>query len=328
MNRNFEANDLRDSFASLSDKDIKKLRKQAQSNHMEPEELQTIAEEISEKLGRHIRLPANYPADMLQPDTLSKNLQPLILYKEIEESLKSSSSSSVPLLHQYKRSDALYRALYKWHKFTESTQPFIKPIHYSMLNAPIKRSTARSMLTLNNKDLCVAVQDRLVQSHHEPLSLLTPELIEPLEKVLDVSLIKVLIVRDVLFFFFEWSDPMPFVFAMVFNLYFTETVAEKFARHTIVTLHRKNIVDLEDDEQADEDLQEAEQLKKKKAAALAKKGGNVFIDIEEDDEEEPKEPTKYMNSEDIEQEHLLRPFIECIRQSPISYLTSVYIKRD
>ncbi len=98
---------------------------------------------------------------------------------------------------------------------------------------------------------------------------------------------------------------MPFVFVMAFGLSFSDKEAQQFAQHTVVTLDRKDIMECvvtEDDDQ--------QRKKQKKALGM--------------DEPSPSQ----MNTEDIEQEYALRSFIECISTSSVSYITSLYLKRD
>ena len=327
MNRKCETNELKDTFASLSDKEILKLKKQSQADCIDENDLLNIAEEISERIGRRIQLPSSYLPDTVY-DTFSKNLDAPLFYAEIVERLEKKSRT--PLVHQHKRGDVLYTSLYKWHKFTEIIEPFINPVQYCMSNTQ-KRQTVRSTtstlthspLILSNKDLHIAVQDKLVDSHYEPLSTLTPELVEPIERVLDATLMKVIILRDMAFMCFEWDDPMPFVFVMAFMLSFTESGAEKVARHTVVTLHRKDIMAVDDDEEAV--ITDINKKKKNPLKAVV----NPLLDMDEDEDiYATKQPLQYMNSENIEQEHALRSFIACVKESSVSYLTCAYIKRD
>lgn len=359
------ANQLRDNFADLSEKDIALLKKQARLTSHTEGELQNLADELSLKTGRTVLLCEKYVPDELI-DTCTKLLDPLLLYKEICERVEKKTKTPLVHNHEAKQSDIIYRSLFKWSKYTTNTEPFIKPVQYCIFNEKMQttRSTASTVmdspLTLDNKDLEVAVQDKLVESHYDREALLTPELVEPIERVLQGGLIKLMVVKDLVFYFFEWAEPMPFVFVMAFKIFFSDKAARNFALSTVVTLHRKDIMEYDDDDD-EENLKdvvnhtttEPEKTKTKKSSKKKKKKqqqnsfnqsskyikSTKLYDMDEDSDKEEKEDEdddegmddetiKYMDSADVDQERALLSFIQCIRTSCISYLTSAYLPRD
>jgi len=362
MIRNTETNHLRDAFGALSDKELKELKRNSpwlnNSTYLDTTEMNHIATEIGVTLGRNIRLGSSSAATTTN-DTFSKNIDAPRLYTEIKERIEKQPKT--PLIHQFKRGTTEYQRLYKWPKFIDLIEPFVKPIHYSLSTkqAPSSRAPQQQQglamhpLTLSNRELHVGIQDRLIESHYSVMSLILPEAIEPVERVLNATLIKLLVVKDLVFMFFEWEDAMPFVFMMAFLLLYGEDESARFARHTIVTLYKKDVIDIDgngeedashhsdDDDEAAKDTDSSEEhilqqhkKKKKKPVAVVvtpkKKAKLVLNPLVDDDAvyDLDLSKMKYMSTENYEQERSLLPFIKCVKTSCVSYMTSAYIKRD
>lgn len=350
---------MRDAFAALSDKELKELKRNSpwlnNSSYLDTTEMNHIAAEIGTTLGRNIRLGSSVATTVSGADTFTKNIDVVRLYPEIKERIEKQPKT--PLIHQFKRGSVEYQRLYKWPKFTALIEPFIKPIHYNLStkqcpSSRVQPSLAMHPLTLSNRELHVGIQDRLIESHYSVMSLLLPEMIEPVERVLDATLIKLLVVKDLVFMFFEWEEAMPFVFMMAFLLIYREDESARFARHTVVTLYKKDVIDLDggdgngeedshhhsDDEEekkkdtdsSEESILQPKKKKKKLAAATPKKSKLVLNPLEDDDAVYDLDLSKMknMSTEDYEQERVLLPFIKCVRTSCVSYMTSAYIKRD
>jgi len=318
MNRNSESNHLKDAFGVLNDRELKELRRNSpwltNTQYFDANEMNQLAEEIGEKTGRRILL-----ASTTVKNTFMERLDIPTLYTEVVQRIENHPK--LPLIHQSNE----YNRLYKWQKFIDITEPFLRPIQYSI--ATKKRPVARPVLsgaihplTLSNRELHVAAQDRLIESHYNGMSLLLPELVEPIERILDANLTRVIIVKDLVFMFYEWVDAMPFVFMMAFQLLYREDSAERFARHTIVTLYKNDVIDLDEDEVIAEEEEEGGE----KQPSMAKCNN---IEEEEEDEDDLLN-MKYMSTEKYEDERILLPFIRCVKTSCVSYMTSAYIKRD
>ena len=339
MNRKRGANQLSDTFETLSEKEITQLKRQSpwfnNSEYMDGQALNELAEKIGSKVGRRVQLTPQSTTKAYHEvaDPLAQCLDIGIFYAEIKT--RCEKGHKVPLLHQCgNKNRGDYKRLYQWHKFSDTTETFIKPIQYYVLtkkriaprttmdtHSPFATLVTPNPLAINNKELLSAVQDKLIESHQTPLSLTTHELVEPLERVLDANLARVIIVREMAFFLFEWSDPMPFVFIMAFTFYFSDTEAERFARRTIVTLHRKDIMTFDDDEEEEEEG----------TAMKTEQPGFHLLDQEDEEEEaEVLEISKMQRiaSTDLDKERELQPFIQSVKASRISYLTSAYMKRD
>ena len=361
MIRNTEPNHLRDTFGSLSDKELKDLKRNSpwlsNSNYMDSTEMKHIADEIGNTLGRNIQLGSSSSVTASSVvDTFSKNIDTVRLYTEIKQRIEQHPKT--PLIHQFKRGTVEYQRLYKWPKFTELIEPFVKPIHYNIAtkSGPLPRPQQPSTmhpLTLSNRELHVGIQDRLIESHYSVMSLILPELIEPVERVLDATLIKLIVVKDLVFMFFEWVDAMPFVFMMAFQLLYREDESARFASHTIVTLYKKDVIDIDgngedshhSDDASDDSQSSGEsgggsgviaKKKKKKPTAVVgtptpqKKKKLMLNPLTMDEEMDDLDLSmmKYMSTENYEQERMLLPFIKCVRTSCVSYMTCAYIKRD
>lgn len=319
MNRNSESNHLKDAFGVLKDHELKELKRNSpwltNTHYFDANEMNQLAEEIGEKTGRRIQL-ANTNTNLVK-NTFMDHLSIPTLYTEVTQRIENHPK--LPLIHQ---GSGEYKRLYRWQKFIDITEPFLRPVHYSI--ATKKRPTSRPVfsaihpLTLSNRELHVAVQDRLIESHYNGTSLLLPELVEPIERILDASLTRVIIVKDLVFMFYEWVDAMPFVFMMAFQLLYREDSGEEFARHTIVTLSKNDVIDLDEDESVVVEENE-------KQPSLAKCNNN---EEEEEEEESDLSNMKYMSTERYEDERTLLPFIKCVKTSCVSYMTSAYIKRD
>lgn len=307
MNRNSESNHLRDAFGALNERELKELKRNSpwltNNQYFDANEMNQLAEEIGEKTGRRIQL-----AEInVVKNTFLDHVNIPTLYTEVTQRIQNQPK--LPLIHQ----GGEYNRLYRWQKFIDITEPFLRPVQYSVVTK--KRPTNRSVfstihpLTLSNRELHVAVQDRLIESHYNGMSLLLPELVEPLERILDATLTRVIIMKDLVFMFYEWVDAMPFVFMMAFQLLYREDSGEAFARHTIVTLYKDDVINLDDAE-------EGGQQPKPTVTTCT------------DNEEEDLLSMKYMSTERYEDERILLPFIRCVKTSCISYMTSGYIKRD
>lgn len=361
----------RDSFGGMSDKEMKELRRATpwlKPGYMDAKAMNDIVGKISEKKGRSIKL-SSYTGDEAELDSLAKTLDTLVLYEEVRtRCLNSKPNDRSHLIHQAPQKNALDQTrLFEWHNFIEIILPFISTIEYRVKNK--KRddvSHHSTSLVLSNKDIRVVVQDKLVESHFDDSLFTAPELIEPIERTLNASLIKVVIFREISLFFFEWEDPMPFVFVIAFRIILTDRADKQLVQETVVTLHRKDVMDFtdeEDEKKREEELAKQKARKERRAKkkamttphkqnllkALIKGMDDKKSDDDDDEEEEDGEEEayggmeveggsgssasitpstiKHVNSMTLEKEYLLKSFISNIRGSNVSYMTVAYVKR-
>jgi len=336
----------RDTFSDMSEKEMRELRRQApwlKPGYMTEQQINELVGKISEKKGRSIQL-TTYASDV-ELDSLTKTLNPLVLYEEVKaRSLERTTKSH--LIHQVekKSNSAEHHRLFQWNTFNETIQPFLSTVEYHVRQK--KRQTvihASNSLVLSNKDLRVVVQDKLIESHFNDSSFTAPELVEAIERILDASLIKVVIFRDVALYFFEWIDAMPFVLVMAFQMKLVDYKDQSLVQHTVVTLHRRDVMDFpdeEDEKQREKELakQKAKKEKRENTTPNNQSLLKALIDgmqaSESDDElemdvEEPIIATKvkYLNSMNLETEMQLKSFINNVRGTYISYITVAYVKR-
>lgn len=351
----------RDVFANMDEKEIKELRRATpwlRPGYMDEKAMNELAGKISEKKGRAIQL-SSYAnnSDEMEIDSLAKTLNPILLYEEVKtRCLTSKASDKTHLIHQaLQKSNTMdHTRLFEWHSFIETIQPFISSVEYHVKSKKKSVVTHHSTsLVLSNKDLRVVVQDKLIESHFDETLFTSPELVEAIERILEASLIKLVIFRDMAFYFFEWEDPMPFVFVIAFRIVLVDVKDQTLAQNTVVTLHRKDVMDFTDEE--DERAREAELAKQKaKKEKRTKKNalitpnsksllkaliGGMKEDDEDDDDEEAGELTmdveetiiaskiQHLNSMTLEKEYLLKSFINNVRGSNVSYRTIAYVKR-
>ena len=349
----------KDSFADMSEKEFRDLKRQApwlQEDYFDAKEMNEFVNKVSTQVGRKIQL-SSYVAEV-GLEALCKSLDTLVLYHEIRARC-ANLADKTPLIHQRTKHSQDHQRLFKWEIFN-LIETFIMPIQYRVKNK--KRNTVvhpSTSLFLSNTELGVVVQDKLIESHFEPTTFIVPELVEPIERVLTTTLINIVVFRGLAFFFFEWIESMQFLFVMAFKLSSLNVASRRLIQHSVVTLHRKDVMEFFDnpdpDIQEDEDAlgRESDKKQKKKSKkSKAKKTTASFnllqsltnemadYDEEEDDEaacqdmtmdvEEPiiSSKVKHISSSTVEEEFVLKPFIVNLRTSHISYLTCAYVKRD
>jgi len=292
-------------------------------------------DKIGDKKGRSIHLTSYAPEE--EADSLAHTLNALQLYEEIK-----AHPSKGHLIHQSPRKSAPleHQRLFGWHIFNETLQPFISTVQYQVKQAKRPTTTHPSTsLHLSNKDLRVVVQDKLIESHFDEQLFTAPELVEAIERIIDASLIKVVLFRELALYFFEWVDAMPFVFVMAFRLLLVDHKDRFLVQNTVITLHRKDLMDFTDEE---EEKKREEALAKQKAkkerrnaAATPNLLNTLLTGLTEDEEpagmdvEEPilQAKIQYLNSMTLETEVRLKSFINNVRGSYISYRTVAYVKR-
>lgn len=265
------------------------------------QELNRIASKISQKKGRNVQF-SSYTEDVAVLDHSVNKVDALILYQEI----KSKVTSERPMIHQHTVQSAAYQSLFHWHKFNETLEPFLSPIRFLLKCRSSPHATSRS------KELRVTVQDKLIESHFNTETITTLDLIEPIEIILNATLIKVLVFRELACFFFEWESE-PFIFLMAFTISLSGK-AYQLAKDTVVTLYRENLM------QFDEEVEETTAGRSNLLQSLMSEN--------EDSEEEMIVETKlkYLTSSNIEQEDVLKPFIKSVQEAYISYQHALYVK--
>lgn len=359
----------KDTFAALSEREFKKLKRDSpwiRDDYYTGDEMNNLVSQISEKKGRPVQL-SSYTADIDAGE--NGLLEPLVLYREIGEVFRQTRDYG-PLVHQFKKHSQEFKRLYEWHIYTETTEPFIAPVQHHVRKRLVReeRQHQKTSLVLSDKHLTTSVQNMLIDSFFQPTTLITtPELVEPLENILDAKLHRLIVFRDTVFFFFQWGDPMPFIFVVAFGLSIGKLSGDlktrRLAHNNVVTLQRKDIMEfnLEDDEEEAEKRKKAdEEANKKKKSKKSRntvqqqplsmlkalleasveddededdgdgeeEGGKIQID--KDVEEEPiiEEKIKHINSLSYEKEQLLKPFIYCVRTGHVSYKATAYVKRE
>lgn len=343
----------RDTFAGLNEKQFNKLKRDTpwlKADYLSKDELNDIVSEIANKQGRHIKLSQTNDNEH---DTLANKLDIILFYNEIKERRSTKTQDRRPLIHQYSKDQQEYIRLNQWHKFIDTTEPFILPVQFQVRKG-IARTTKETLLVpslnLSDMELKVVVQNLLIESHFNPTLITTPMLVIFIEHILNANLVKLVFFRETVCFFFEWIDPEPFVFVMVFGLTLKcNAKVRRLAQNSVITLFRKNLYEIED-EQDEEEIS-----KKKKPQKQKKKNDNIVSKrsllsslLEDDDNpseeeeeeeggggggmdvEEPiiSEKIQHINSMSIEKENIIKPFIYSIRTSYISYWLSGYVKRD
>jgi hypothetical protein len=356
----------KDSFADMSEKEFRDLKRQApwlKEDYFDANEMNEFVNKVSTQVGRKIQL-SSYVAEV-GLEALCKSLDTLVLYQEIRARY-ANLADKTPLVHQRTKHSQDHQRLFKWDIFN-STETFIMPIQYRVKNK--KRNTVShpsTSLFLSNKELGVVVQDKLIESHFEPTLFIVPELVEPIERVLTTTLINIVVFRGLAFFFFEWIESMQFLFVMAFKLSSLSQTSRRLIHHSVVTLHRKDVMeffdnpdpDIQEDASANTLGVESDKKQKKKSKKSSTKKTTAPLNLlqsltnemagyhedDNDDEEEDEaacddmrmdveEPiiaskVKHISSSTAEEEFVLKPFIVNLRTSHISYLTCAYVKRD
>jgi hypothetical protein len=353
----------KDSFADMSEKEFRELKRKSpwlKEDYFDEKEMNEFVNKVSTQVGRKIQL-SSYVAEV-GLEALCKSLDTLVLYKEIRARC-ANPTDKTPLIHQRIKNSQDHQRLYKWDIFN-STETFIMPIQYRVKNK--KRNTVAhpsTSLFLSNKELGVVVQDKLIESHFEPTLFIVPELVEPIERVLTTTLINIVVFRGLAFFFFEWIESMQFLFVMAFKISSLTETSRRLIQHSVVTLHRKDVMEFfdnpdpdiqEEEEEQDDDKKQKKKSKKTKVKKPNTAPFNLLQSLtnemdghhQDDDDEEEQDETagqdmtmdveepiitskvKHISSSTAEEEFILKPFIVNLRTSHISYLTCAYVKRD
>lgn len=235
---------LRDVLGSIEPAEYTRLYKASILNddNITPEVYEEMQREISERIGRPIHFAA-YNNDPVGGgndafDHEAKNLDIRLLYQECWAFHGNAVEHVDTVLHKISRTSPDYKSLYKWRKFNQVTQPFIKPVHFQ-LGAGRQFQTTVTLNTSVSTPLTI-IQNKLIASHRDATSLALAAFIEPLETLLDVVLMKAIFYCDAVFLFFEWADPMPFIFLMAFVTHFKPTIP--LSANTAYVLSRRDVL--------------------------------------------------------------------------------------
>lgn len=297
---------LRDAMAEIEVDEYARLYKSSILNdaNFTPEVYETMEKEISENIGRAVHFaPYRTKNEEGNEDTQTQvNLDLALLYKECHSQRNTEKIDIV--LHKITKQSTDYTCLFKWRKFTQITQPFIKPVHFR-LGAGRHLTTT---LAINSTTPLTLLQNKLIQSHHTTNTLALAAFIEPLEALLDVVLTKAIFYRDSVFLFFEWTDAMPFIFVMSFLVYLPDS--RRLAPHNAYILMRRDILP---DPSSTVCTEEAEEEEEKEQDEMIIEEGKKIL---------------FIASDRADGDKMIAILKKNVSNVFISYITSGYIKRD
>jgi hypothetical protein len=282
-----------------------------------------MQEEISKSVGRPIHFaPYGEKTHRDAFDNETSNLDLCLFYQECSAQRDDGKKIDV-VFHKIVRTSPDYKSLFRCLKFTQITQPFIRPVHFQ-LDTGKHLTTTIAMAMGSNATPTTILQNKLIASHGHANSLSLAAFVEPLEVLLDVVLMKAIFYRDAVFLFFEWSDTMPFTFIMSFMTHFDSkpSIAKETRRlpnrhATAYVLSRRDVVLEPGSVRAIEEVQE--------------EGGEAIMDEEDgtivvDGEDERK--VTFVVSECADGNAIIDALKKSVESVFISYITSGYIKRE
>jgi hypothetical protein len=314
---------VKEALGELEDRELERLVKKTpwltKSNYMNNEEMREIQGAIALKLGRPVQLSLYNEEQQREQMLDAKRYDVPLLYREIKE--RCSLSKPVPWIHRYKKGDTEYKALFGWQKFTDVTEPFIAPIYYSITNP--------SAIITSKNDPRVAVQNLLIASYNHRCSVTVLALFEPLERMLDGSLMKVILHQEMAMLFFEWIDPEPYIFALYFEVSFEEDRVKRALKRHVVSLSRKDVIESEEAEERELAMREKDDddpVVESDTEEREKKEFALFDSEEEDDNN--NQELHYVTTEGKEHERSLNYLKKAFQEALLAYCGSGYIKRD
>lgn len=325
------ASPLTDALASIEPDEYARLYKNSLLNNANFTRAvyDDMQEEISKSVGRPIHFaPYEEKTHRDAFDNETSNLDLCLFYQECSAQRDDGNKIDV-VFHKIVRTSSDYKSLFKCRKFTQITQPFIRPIHFQLATGKhLTTTTTTTTITTvmgSNATPTTILQNKLIASHGHANSLSLAAFVEPLEVLLDVVLMKAIFYRDAVFLFFEWSDTMPFTFIMSFITHFdskpsiaTETRRLPNRHTTAYVLSRRDVVLEPGSVRAIEEEQE-------------EGGGGEAIVIDGDEEEEEEEEeikVTFVVSESADGNTIIDALKKSVESVFISYITSGYIKRE
>lgn len=332
---------LKDSFRDIDDEELEKLKKN--SPWFTPDLLSDREiEEIKYELAQHLGKPLNM-GDALQRfneeeqeeyeeldlETRERRKEAreergrFHLYKDLDICLLYTQfkrcKAGANVKHKIEHGSEDNKRLYGWGKFRDITEPFICSVQYimtEMSNGNIAFSTTKK----KSLDLTSLLQNWIAESALKTDTLITIRIIEPLETVLDVYLMRLVLYKEMLFLIFEWEEPMLFAFIMAFSVNFKDPEINQWLEDTVFILYRKDIMEYKE-------TNFVSTSKKKDDTTTTP---SCFPSILMDTDLNEAKTTKFISSEDmLGKEAVEISAIKAALQTAfISYISSGYIKRD
>lgn len=310
---------LKDAFASIEPDEYARLYKDSLLNdaNFTRTVYDDMQKEISENVGRPIHF-APYKEKTARDafDTEASNFDARLFYQECVSQRGEKKKIDV-VFHKIVRTSPDYKSLFKWRKFTQISQPFIRPVHFQ-LDSGKHLATTLTVMGSNSTPTTI-LQNKLIESHGRTNTLSLAAFIEPLEMLLDVVLMKAVFYRDCVFLFFEWPGAMPFTFIMAFTTHFdaSNKVTERLPRRhaTAYVLSRRDVV---------LDPGHVRAIEEEDADAIRE---NDEVVIEEEDEMVMGKEVIFVVSESADGDTIIDALKKSVESVFISYITSGYIKR-
>jgi hypothetical protein len=330
---------LRDSFRDVDDEQLEQLKKKSPwftPDLLSDREIEEIKYELAQQLGKPLNMgdviqrfgeddeeADDY--DDLDLDTKERRKETreergrFHLYRDLDICLLYTQfkrcKNGANVKHKIELGSEDNKLLYGWSKFRDITEPFICSIQY-MITEMSSGNVAFSVTKKKSLDLSSSLQNWIAESALKTDTLVTTRIIEPLETVLDVYLMRLVLYKEMLFLIFEWQEPMLFAFVMAFSVNFTDPEINKWLDSTVFILYRKDIMEYQ------------EENVPVSSSSNKKKKNDVSILMNTETSETKK--TKFISSEDIlgKEPVEIGTIKAALQTAHISYISSGYIKRD
>lgn len=169
------------------------------------EEINDLKDILANKLDESITLSKQQPVE------INYNL----LFRQFNEIQQQQQQHSL-LFHNFTKKEKAFEKLYQWSIFSNTIEPFFKPIHFRLFKKKLPLESYNENQSLDNK---VYLQNTIIMSHFNPLTKITCNtLIGSLECELQGIIIECILFQDCIYFMIEWMNTHPFLFIIAFKI--------------------------------------------------------------------------------------------------------------
>lgn len=223
-------NDLWNDVEGCSTEELKRLKRELEktNKHFTDEEIDDLKLLLATKMDETI--------------TIAKQKPMAIDYNLLVQQMNTKNHQGL-LFHNFTKKEKTYEKLYEWPMFSNTIEPFFKPIHFRIFKKGGDDLASSSSSSSQHADEVMAVSNKtqlqniLILSHFKRLNKTTCQtIIGSLECELQCLLTEAIILGDTVCFLFEWINANPFLFIIGFRIDFKLKEEEKTDESVKTTL--------------------------------------------------------------------------------------------
>ena len=217
-------NQTRDNYEGIDEKTLEKLRK---DTILTQNEINELKQELFGNLSKPVQFSLFNDNNENNEDilTVTRYFDIILFYNEFRESVDQlrQNKKLSPIIHKIEEGSILYLKLYSWNKFNIIIDPFIQFINNHVYSKkipntfkdedkksyPIESKDKKYLPPSANKRISsVDIQNKIIVSHFDKKRYTCIDILDPIENRLDAMIMKITLYKDIILFYFEWSDPL------------------------------------------------------------------------------------------------------------------------